>query len=381
MLRILFGIFILMHGFVHLTGFVKEWNIGRVTRLSGKTLLPLSPVMSRVAGALWLVAALGFALSACGWLFRKEWWWVVAFCCVILSQPLIIIYWKDARTGTIVNAILLVVAVAGFSRWSFDKKVNGEIRAFIAHGRTEQNIMVPGDVSGSVPPVIARWLERAGVNGKELPGQVALSQKGEMKIRPEGPWMEVNTHQYFTIQEPGFIWKADVRGSPLIRLSGRDRYAEGKGNMLIKLYSLIPVADASGPETDQGALVRYLSEIIWFPHAALQDYITWGQTGPLSARATMSHGGITASGLFRFSEQGDPVSFEAERYYEQQGEYSLETWFISMDEHREMDGVRIPVRGEVTWKLESGDFTWYTLEITGIRYFSGTLPPGPLKIK
>ncbi len=378
MLRILFGIFILMHGFVHLIGFVKEWNIGRVTRLSGKTLLPLSPVISRVAGVLWLIAALGFALSACGWLFRKEWWWAVAFCCVILSQLLIIIYWKDAGKGTIVNAILLVMAVAGFAEWSFDKKVNGEIRAFIERGGSGQNITVPGDVSGSVPPVIVRWLERAGVTGKEMPGEVALSQEGEMRIRPEGPWMDVTACQYFTIRKPGFIWKANVRGSPLIRFSGRDRYADGRGDMLIRLYSLITVADASGPETDQGTLVRYLSEIIWFPHAALQDYISWEQTGPLSARATMSHGGITASGLFRFSEQGDPVSFEAERYYERQGEYSLETWFIRMDEHREMDGVRIPVRAEVTWKPESGDFTWYRPEITGLRYFSKTLPPGPL---
>ena len=44
-----------------------------------------------------------------------------------------------------------------------------------------------------------------------------------------------------------------------------------------------------------------------------------------TATATMSYKGMTASGVFTFNEKGEVVHFEAERYGEFDGEYSLET--------------------------------------------------------
>ena len=61
----------------------------------------------------------------------------------------------------------------------------------------------------------------------------------------------------------------------VLPIAGRDRYADGHGHMLIKLASLLTVADGAGPEIDQGTLLRYLGEIVWFPSAALRDYISW----------------------------------------------------------------------------------------------------------
>ncbi len=49
----------------------------------------------------------------------------------------------------------------------------------------------------------------------------------------------------------------------------------GKGNMLIKMMSTIPIGNSSGEEMDQGAMMRFLAEIVWLPSAALNDYIQW----------------------------------------------------------------------------------------------------------
>ena len=38
-------------------------------------------------------------------------------------------------------------------------------------------------------------------------------------------------------------------------------YLDGRGWMLIKLFSLVPLANAAGAEMDQGALMRYLNEL------------------------------------------------------------------------------------------------------------------------
>ena len=84
----------------------------------------------------------------------------------------------------------------------------------------------------------------------------------------------------------------------------------------------------------------------------------------------MSYGGVTASGFFKFAADGDVVSFAAKRYYDRKGEATLEDWFIQTDpdSYTEFEGVRIPARSEVTWKLKAGDFNWFKIEITAIHY-------------
>ena len=55
--------------------------------------------------------------------------------------------------------------------------------------------------------------------------------------------------------------------------------------MLVKLISLFGIADASGPEIDQGANLRWLAESAWFPYAFLGDQIKWEAIDNHSARA------------------------------------------------------------------------------------------------
>ncbi len=157
-----------------------------------------------------------------------------------------------------------------------------------------------------------------------------------------------------------------MQAAPGVSLAGRDKYENGKGYMLIKLASLFPVADARGPETDQGAMLRYLGEMVWYPSAAVSEYITWEAVDSLSAKATMRYGGVEASGVFTFSPEGDLIRFEAMRYYDRKGGATLEKWQVRADPagYREFDDIRVPGRFSVTWKLDSGDFTWFELEVT-----------------
>ena len=62
-----------------------------------------------------------------------------------------------------------------------------------------------------------------------------------MKLKVEQNWLPVEAKQYFSVQQPGFIWDADIKLAPLFHIAGRDKYFEGKGNMLIKILSLSPL--------------------------------------------------------------------------------------------------------------------------------------------
>ncbi|MFQ6109445.1 MAG: DUF6544 family protein [Candidatus Aminicenantales bacterium] len=63
-------------------------------------------------------------------------------------------------------------------------------------------------------------------------------------------------------------------------------------------------------------------------------------------------------GLFKFDENGDVVSFEAKRYYDRKSGATLEGWFVQIDpeSYKEFEGIRIPTRSSVTWKLKERAF-------------------------
>ena len=112
--------------------------------------------------------------------------------------------------------------------------------------------------------------------------------------------------------------------------------------------------------------LRYLSEIVWFPSAALSDEISWEAIDERSARATMRHAGVAASAVFAFDERGRVASLTADRYMSVEGGARLEKWFIPVTEWRTVRGIELPVRGNAVWKLAGGDFDYYRWEILDV---------------
>ncbi|KAA5539955.1 DUF6544 family protein [Adhaeribacter rhizoryzae] len=369
-----------MHALIHLLGFVSAFRLASVPQLTGKTIFTLPTEAFLPLGLLWLVAGSLFFASALLFLLKKEWWWMIGATGLVVSQALIILYWPEAKFGTVANLIMLTGIVLAYGSWNFKAMVTRELARFNAPLITEREIITPKRLS-DLPPVVQQWLHHAQVIGKENIQTVHLQQSGEMRISPEGKWMPVIANEYFTVAKPGFIWVADVKAAPFLHLAGRDKYENGRGHMLIKLLSVYPVADAKGKETDQGTLLRYLGEMVWFPTAALSNYIRWEQLSENAARATMSYGGVTAAGIFRFNKAGDVISFEAKRYYDRKEGPTLENWLVTVDPHscREFNGIRVPTKSDVTWKLKTGDFTWFKLEVTDVVFNKAINPSGTLQ--
>jgi hypothetical protein len=361
MLRVLFAGVVFLHGIIHLMGFMKAFRLADLSQLQQD--------ISRPIGVMWLLTAVLFLMSSGAFMMKREWWWILAAPALVLSQILIVLSWGDAKFGTIANVIVLVPSVVGFGFWNFNRMVDRELASLLSVPPLEKKVLT-SEMIGGVPPVIRKWLERSNVVGKEIAGTVRLRQTGQMRSEPDGKWMAVEADQWFITGKPGFLWKAEVAAAPGISMVGRDKYVDGRGYLLIKALGWFAVADAKGVDVDQGTMLRYLAEICWFPAAAVSDYIRWREIDSLSAEATMSYSGVTASGIFRFDSSGDFRGFEARRYYHRETGSTLEDWLVQTepDGYGEFEGVRVPVRSAATWKLKDGDFTWYKLQITDIRY-------------
>jgi hypothetical protein len=220
-----------------------------------------------------------------------------------------------------------------------------------------------------LPAPVQQYLHYSQVVGKVPVQTVRLRQQGQMRPNPNGKWMPAVAEQYYTVYPPSFLWYARVKAAPLMTMAGRDEYSGGHGKMHIKLFRVYSLFNQRGREIDQGAMVRYLSEIIWFPTAWLSDYITWEAVDDHHARAIMHYAGQTVSGVLTFGEDGRFLSFEALRYRSNPDKTSsLQTWVATSNTYGDYDGIRVPTDGDVTWKLPEGDHSYFRARIFDLQY-------------
>jgi hypothetical protein len=233
--------------------------------------------------------------------------------------------------------------------------------------QTQPALITEAHVLG-LPEPVQRYLRYTQVIGKETIRTVRLKQQGFMRQQPGQKWLPLVAEQYFTTHPPAFLWHCTIRPFPLVSISATDRFSDGHGNMLVKLWSFITLGDAHGQEMDQSELQRFLGEMVWFPTAWLSDAIEWQAIDAHSAKVTLREPGITATAVLHVNEQGQLTHLTADRYKEEHGHYKLEPWSVQVKAYQEVSGMWIPTKVEVTWHLASGDFTWFRVEITEIEY-------------
>ena len=360
MLKYLFAFILLVHGLIHFMGFAKAISYGNMTRLTLD--------ISKQAGFIWFVAALLFITATILFLIKMDVWSLIAIVAALLSQVLIVTVWKDAKVGTLANLIVLLVAIPAYADHHFNRVVKKEVADLLSRPAIA-NTIVTNAMTDSLPPIVQKWLANSGVIGKDKIQFVRLKQKGELRTKPGGKWLPFTATQYFTVNEPQFIWQTKMKMMPMIDVTGRDKFVNGKGEMTIKLLSLVNLANARDDEKlNSATMIRYLAETTWFPSAALNDYIRWEALSSTSAKAIMTYKGITVSGIMKFAENGDFLSFEADRYKDTGKNASLEKWLVETIAYKDFNGIRIPHKSKVTWKLKEGDFNWATMELTDIEY-------------
>ncbi len=369
-MRIAVAVLLLVHGLLHLLGFLKPWKLAALPQLSGRAIVPLSESSFRIAGIAWLITAVVLVIAAVLRLVDREWWWIVAAPAIVISQSLIVLQWRDAWAGTLANVLLaLVVAVGAATQWFHEANLEHARRLFAGTPAGEPRILRVEDIA-TLPPPVRRWLDVSGAIGRPRARTVRLLQRGGMRTAPGQPYLPVVAKQYFRIDQPGFVWTVDVTMMRVVPVVGRDTYVDGHGRMFIKAGGLVAVADGTGPTFDQGTALRFLGEIIWFPSAALASYITWEPIDDRRARATLAFKDVTTSAVFEFDERGRVAGLTAQRYY---GGKSLETWAIPVTEWKAIRGIEMPVRGGAVWKLASGDFDYYQWEIVDVQVNGTTL--------
>lgn len=371
-MRTILILLIAIHGLIHLFGFLKAFGFSEFDGLQ----LPLS----KTQGLLWLISCILFALTLILLIFNSNHWSHLAFLAIATSQILIFMFWADAKFGTIANIIILIPAVITCAHGIFINKIS--LERSLQFDRTEilESTIINSEDLTNLPPAVQKWLSQSGTLDKSCISNVYLSQDLEIKLKPDqDDWIQAFAQQYFSIQPPAFIWNIDAKMNPILYFTGRDKFENGKGAMLIKMNSILPIANVSDEDKiNEASLQRFLAEMVWFPSAALNSYVKWEHIDSTSARATMNFKGTTGSGIFHYDNNGDFQKFTALRYRD--STHSTPTlWTVMAHEIGKMNGIRIPIRCSASWQVKDSTWTWLRLRISELKYNVQDLPNDLIK--
>ncbi len=214
-----------------------------------------------------------------------------------------------------------------------------------------------------LPDVVKRYLRYTNIIGKEKIKTIRLKQGGGFRLKPDDEFKTMKAEQYINTETQEFYWKGKVGVITAI-----DKFIKGKGNMTVKLLGLVKVAEMEGEKVDQGELIRFLAEGVWFPSIFVENFISWKSIDDTTAEATIRIKETSASAIFYFNKKNEVFRITAERYMEKDGEFTLQDWEIQIREYKILSGIFIPNKTDVIWNLDGGKFCWYKPEIYEIEY-------------
>jgi hypothetical protein len=265
--------------------------------------------------------------------------------------------------GGMTAAALLVASVIRVGGSRLERRINDQIDDVLGSSGTPTSEPVSEEHLAVLPEPVQRWLRWSGAVGRPIPSTVRLRQEGQLRVGDFG-WLPFTAEEYYSTEPPAFVWKARIRMAPGISVIGKDSYIDGRGALEMRILGVFPVARDAGPQMDQGDLLRYLNEIMWFPAGALIPQISWEPVDNLSARATMSYRGVSGTATFFFDEEGRPTTMTADRHDREHG--SVVPWSTPIYTYGQFDGAKVPTSGEALYVVHNGDSPYIRATVTDV---------------
>lgn len=219
-----------------------------------------------------------------------------------------------------------------------------------------------------LPVPVQRYMHYSRVVGKPWIDTVRLQYSGTFRLAMDKPWMSLDATQFYTVNPPGFLWKATFRMLGVPFMLATDTFTNGHGHMVGKLAGLYTIVEGHGKEVDQGTMARYLQEMSWFPVAYLGDCVHWESVDAHCADVTLCVGDNSVTGRMYFDDIGRLLTFVADRYAGSNNDYQLKTWSTPITEYAEINDMMIPITGFGVWQEASADFAYIHVHITDLEY-------------
>ena len=254
--------------------------------------------------------------------------------------------------GAMVAAAAIAVGIAD-ARW--DRATERAVSRLDASAALYPAAAFDPAQLATLPAPVARYFRFALAPGQRMPRRARIEQSGEFLLAP-GRWSRFVATSHVAAAPPAFVWDASIRVAPLVPVRVRDGYDAGEGRMLGRVLALARVVDQHGtPEMAEASLQRWLAEGVWLPTALLPRHgVTWSPIDENTARATIVDGAVRASVDFQFGASGEVTGTSATRFRDVRGTPVRQRWVGSFRRWTRLDGMMVPLEGEVAWEPTDG---------------------------
>ncbi len=348
----------LIHGLIHFMGFAKAYNYGNITQLT--------KYISKPVGVLWLITAILFIVAVLLFLLKKESWPYIAIIAVIISQILIINVWKDAKFGTILNIIILFVAIASYATYHFEMEYEADIKRHLAKTNfTNNDLLSEADIA-TLPNPVQKYIRYTGAVNKPKVKNMKIEFDGEMRDKGKD-FFKFKSAQYNFFDDPTrlFFMKAKIYGLPV---PGYHCYQNENASMQIKLLGLFNVVNIKGNIMNKAETVTVFNDMcLMAPASMIDKRIEWTPIDSLSAKATFTNGVDKISAVLYFNEQGQLINFTSDDRYAvtDMKQYRFST---PVKDYTQMNGRNIWKYGETIWHYPDGEFVYGKFTLKSIEY-------------
>ncbi|GHF19287.1 hypothetical protein GCM10017044_12310 [Kordiimonas sediminis] len=173
------------------------------------------------------------------------------------------------------------------------------------------------DMIADLPEPARRYFTFAIKPGTRLSSVVELTMQGDLGLgTKDAPnYMPMTAHQLLA-PPSGFIWKLRT-GGPVTILSGSDGMYSRVSWVKFWLVNLLPVVRVGGSHDHlRASFGRVAGEAaFWCPAALLPGPgVSWAQTGPDTARVTITHGTLSQEVDITVDKDGQPTEVSFQRW-------------------------------------------------------------------
>lgn len=226
---------------------------------------------------------------------------------------------------------------------------------FLAH-----EVYTEDDIK-DIPYPIQQFYRTTKLIGKEKQYIVHVEYKNtDFKMGKDKPAMKIKYQHYNMLDQLNRIALIDTKfmGIPF---EGLDNYQNGIGSMKGMLGKVITLFDSKGEEMNISSLVTCLSEMVFLPTIALQDYIVWEPIDSNNAKALLNYNGFSVSATFTTNNIGEIIQIETnDRYMDEgDGKSTNYKWVIKLSDYIEENGIRHPSKAQAIWKLPKGEYLYF----------------------
>ena len=356
-MKYVFAILMLIHGLIHLMGFVKGFELAEITGLTKS--------VTRSAAVFWLITALLFTIGTVLYLMDKSSWLLFMIPALICSQILIIGNWHETRYGTIANILILIGVVVGVSGWVFERSFKQDVILGSQNTQAKEESITIENID-HLPPIVQKYLHFTGVVGKLKPSQTTITMKGKMRERGKD-WFAFTSKQYnfYDQFERLFFMKARMKGIPVY---GYHRYKGPVARMLVKICSLIPVVDIGSELLFKAETVTVLNDLcIFSPGALIDRRFSWNTLGELTVEVKFKNKGHEVRATLYFDEDGRLINFVSDDRISVD-DMKYHRFSTPILEYQSYGDYYLPAQGQAIWHYPEGEFIYGIFDIQSIEY-------------